>query len=112
MKKLLNDISDFAQNAADKNGWSVQPDKEFLKTVLAGLVKTREDYGYYLCPCREGWGNRFKDRDITCPCEYAKEDIREFGYCYCGLFLSKEAADSKRAPEAIPDRRPEALYPE
>jgi ferredoxin-thioredoxin reductase catalytic subunit len=109
---LINDIKDFAKNAAERNGWSVQPNETFLKTVLDGLIKTREAYGYYLCPCREGWGNRFKDRDITCPCEYAGEDIAEFGHCYCGLFLSAEAAESGREPEAIPDRRPESLYPD
>ena len=109
---MMFDINKFAQNAADKNGWSVQPDKAFLKTVLDGLVKTREAYGYYLCPCREGWGDRIKDRDITCPCEYAAEDIKECGNCYCGLFLSKEAAESGREPATIPDRRPEALYPD
>lgn len=109
---MINDIDDFAKNAADRNGWSVQPNEVFLKTVLDGLVKTRKAYGYYLCPCREGWDNRFKDRDITCPCEYAAEDIAEYGHCYCGLFLSKEAAESGRDPDTIPDRRPEALYPD
>ncbi len=109
---MIKDVSEFARNAADRNGWSVQPDKAFLKTVLDGLVKTRETYGYYLCPCREGWNDRVKDRDITCPCEYASEDIDEFGHCYCGLFLSEEMAKSGQPPGAIPDRRPEELYPD
>lgn len=109
---MINDINDFAKNAAEKNGWSVQPDPDFLKTVLDGLVKIRETYGYYLCPCREGWGDHIKDRDIICPCKYAEEDIREFGHCYCGLFLSAAEAKSGREPGAIPDRRPEALYPD
>ena len=112
MKKLNNDINDFIQNSADKNGWSIQPDEAFLKTVKDGLEKTLGAFGYYLCPCRDGWGNRFKDRDITCPCDYAAEDIKTFGYCYCGLFFSKEAAASGKIPEAIPDRRPENKYPD
>jgi len=109
---LINDIEDFIQKSADKNGWAVQPDREFLQTVRDGLNQTLASYGYYLCPCREGWGNRFKDRDITCPCDYAEDDIKESGHCYCGLFLSREAAVSGKKPQAIPDRRPENKYPD
>ncbi len=108
----MDDISTFAENTAERYGWSVQPDKAFLNTVLTGLVKTRKAYGYYLCPCREGWGDRKKDRDIICPCEYAEEDIAESGHCYCGLFLSHKAAEEKKEVGAIPDRRPEELYPD
>lgn len=108
----MKDIRDFVKNAAEKNNWQVQPDQAFLGTVLTGLEKTREAYGYYLCPCREGWGVRDKDRDIICPCEYAAEDISESGHCYCGLFMSKKAADENREIGAIPDRRPEELYPD
>ena len=112
MKKLNNDTGTFILNSAEKYGWVVQPDESFLQTVEDGLQQTLKTYGYYLCPCREGWGNRFKDKDITCPCDYAQEDIREYGQCYCGLFMSKEAAASGKAPDAIPDRRPENKYPD
>ena len=109
---MVNDVEEFIKKSADRNGWALQPDKTFLNTVTEGLVKTLETYGYYLCPCREGWGNRFKDRDITCPCDYAEADFKESGQCYCGLFLSKEAAAAGKTPEAIPDRRPEEKYPD
>jgi ferredoxin-thioredoxin reductase catalytic subunit len=106
------DIRKFVKNVADRNGWSVQPDESFLQTVLSGLEKTRETYGYFLCPCREGWGTRAKDHDIICPCEYAREDIEEYGNCYCGLFVSEKMLSSGNRPETIPDRRPEDLYPD
>jgi ferredoxin-thioredoxin reductase catalytic subunit len=109
---LIGDVGDFVRNAAGRNGWSVQPDEEFLNTVQLGLEKSRKMHGYYLCPCREGWGNRIKDRDITCPCEYAAQDIAEYGNCYCGLFVSEQMAASGLPPAAIPDRRPEELYPD
>lgn len=108
----MKTVKEFAERAADENGWWVQPDEVFLDTVLTGLVKTREAYGYYLCPCREGWGDREKDRDIICPCKYAAADIIEYGHCYCGLFLSDEAVGEKKEVSAIPDRRPEELYPD
>ncbi len=108
----MMDTRDFTERAAAKNGWLVQPDQEFLQTVLSGLEKTRETYGYYLCPCREGWGIRDRDRDIICPCDYAAEDIEEHGHCYCGLFVSGKAAAEDNEISAIPDRRPEELYPD
>ena len=103
---------EFARRAAAKYGWVVQPDKGFLKKVIAGLDATNEAHGYYLCPCREGWGEREKDKDIICPCRYARADVEEFGQCYCGLFVSEEKAESGEAPEAIPDSRPDELYPD
>ncbi len=102
----------FAANVAKKNNWLVQPNPAFLETVLTGLVKTRAAYGYYLCPCREGWGQREKDRDIICPCRYAAEDISEYGHCFCGLFISENLVKEKREFGTIPDRRPEELYPD
>jgi ferredoxin-thioredoxin reductase catalytic chain len=108
----MPDAKEFAKRAAKKNGWILQPDAGFLKTVTAGLDETRRIHGYFLCPCREGWGEREKDRDIICPCDYAGADIEEYGQCFCGLFLSAEKARSGNAAEAIPDRRPEDLYPD
>jgi len=109
---VKHDAARFARKAAERNGWILQPGTDFLQTVLGGLEKTREAHGYYLCPCREGWGDIKRDRDIVCPCDYAGDDIAEYGQCYCGLFVSEEHAASGREPEAIPDRRPEELYPD
>ena len=103
---------DFVQKVAVSRGWILQSDRAFLETLIAGLAQTKENNGYYLCPCREGWGIREKDRDIICPCEYAAADIEEFGHCYCALFQSKDYASSKKAPQSIPERRPDELFPD
>ena len=99
----------FIKNIAAQYGWKIQPDKNFLQKVTEGLEQNFSDYGYYLCPCREGWNKLSKDRDIICPCKYAITDIREYGQCYCGLFLSKEMT---KDVSSIPDRRPDHLYPD
>ncbi len=108
----MTNTKEFARKAAEKNGWVLQPDKDFLKSILAGLDATRKKHGYFLCPCREGWGEKDQDRDIICPCRYAHIDIEQYGQCYCGLFLSEEKASSGEAPVSIPDSRPEELYPD
>ena len=101
----------FSEAAAKKNGWVRAPEGPFLDAVLVGLAANRERYGYYLCPCREGWGDRGKDADIVCPCRYAAADVREEGHCYCGLFLSRKFAASGAEVGPIQDRRPDELYP-
>ncbi|MCG8452664.1 MAG: ferredoxin:thioredoxin reductase [Spirochaetales bacterium] len=102
----------FVKRAARHYRWKLQSDPGFLDQVTAGLELNRTRYGYYLCPCREGWANKRKDRDITCPCDYAEEDILDYGHCYCGLFCSQEFVASGQLVGPIPDRRPEHLYPE
>ncbi len=97
----------FVTMVADKQGWQLPSDKEFMLNLVKGLTKNKEKYGYYLCPCRIGEGVKRKDKDIICPCDYAKPDIGEYGHCFCALYLSKEFSASGKKPKSIPERRPE-----
>ena len=73
--------------------------------VLAGLEANQARYGYYLCPCRDGSGNRREDSDIICPCRYVDDDLAESGHCYCGLFVSGAFVERRGIIEPIPERR-------
>ncbi len=111
-KKLtLENVKKFAANAAEKNGWVLNPDPDFLESVVEGLYNTYLEFGYMLCPCREGWGERERDRDVICPCHYAAADVAEFGHCYCGLYVSEKFIEAGGEPGSIPERRPEELMP-
>ena len=111
-KLTLENVHKFAQNAAAKNGWVLNPDPDFLESVVEGLFNNSEQFGYLLCPCRESAGSRESDRDIICPCDYAGDDIKEFGHCYCALYMSEEFVKSGEDPSSIPERRPEELMPD
>jgi len=95
----------FIQAVAKKQGWVVTPDVPFRDKIGEGLTRNHQRYGYYLCPCRDGDGDRAADRDIICPCVYAKADTAEFGHCFCGLYLSPAFAASGKTPVSIPERR-------
>lgn len=95
----------FVRKTADYKGWKLTPDEQFLRSLVEGLHKNRDRYGYYLCPCRESEGSRQADRDIVCPCDYAQPDIDEFGHCYCALYLSEDFVKSNKTPSSIPERR-------
>jgi ferredoxin-thioredoxin reductase catalytic subunit len=108
----LDNVKEFSENAASKNGWAVNPDSDFRESVEEGLFENYKQYGYLVCPCREAWGERDKDRDIICPCTYCDDDIAEFGHCYCALYVSEVFIASGEEPGSIPERRAEELMPD
>ncbi len=91
---------------AASRGTELNGDKEFVLTILTGLLKNEERYGYRSCPCRLASGIKERDADIICPCLYSILDIKEYGSCYCGLYVSKEWNEGKIPHPVVPERRP------
>jgi ferredoxin-thioredoxin reductase catalytic chain len=110
--KKLVDAHAFVKKVAAKNNWALNKDEEFLGNIVEGLLMNLQRLGYYQCPCRLSWDDRSKDADIICPCVYAKEDIAEFGHCFCSLYLSEEFDLSGAEPTSIPERRPQEKFPD
>ncbi len=81
-------------------------DKDLVFELLESLVLNKNRYGYMACPCRLACGDREKDKDIICPCEYREADLEEFGACFCGLYISHALHNNKIQSEYIPERRP------
>jgi ferredoxin-thioredoxin reductase catalytic subunit len=107
----LEKVKIFTLKAAQSKGWVLNPDQDFLESLQEGLLDNLKELGYYQCPCRMSWDQKQKDRDIICPCTYSVADIKEYGHCYCALFLSQEFLDSGKEPGSIPERRPQELFP-
>ncbi len=105
-KSSIDELRQYLADDAERGGYHVNPDTEFVEMLLAGLKANNERYGYLSCPCRLAAGNRQDDLDIICPCDYRDSDLAEFGVCYCALYVSSEIAEGKNEPEPIPDRRP------
>jgi ferredoxin-thioredoxin reductase catalytic subunit len=103
--KTIEQTTIFTQMVANKQGWDLNPDQAFYDTLVEGLMKNYNRYGYFLCPCRDTEGSREADKLAICPCVWAKPDIAEYGHCYCALYLSKEFVAAGKTPKAIPDRR-------
>ena len=103
--KTIEQTTVFTQMVANKQGWALNPDKAFYDTLVEGLTKNYNRYGYFLCPCRDTEGSREADRPALCPCIWSKPDIAEYGHRYCALYLSKEFVTAGKTPKPIPDRR-------
>lgn len=101
----VDTVRAFVERVAAQRGWRLNPDPQHLQDVFEGLMSNRRRYDYYLCPCRDGSGDRDSDADVICPCLYAQADLEEHGHCYCGLFLDPRFAASAGAVQPIPERR-------
>jgi ferredoxin-thioredoxin reductase catalytic subunit len=74
--------------------------------ILQGLLVNEARYGYRSCPCRLAWGVKERDKDIVCPCVYRDPDIKEYGSCFCGLYVSVAWNEGTVEHPRVPERRP------
>jgi ferredoxin-thioredoxin reductase catalytic chain len=91
---------------AEAGGYRLNPDGEFTKNLVRGLLKNEQRYGYRACPCRLAAGKKEEDLDIICPCDYRDPDLNDFGACYCALYVSDAIARGEKQAAAVPERRP------
>jgi ferredoxin-thioredoxin reductase catalytic subunit len=101
-KKLFETL----KKVQEPKGYYFNKDKERVFELLDALLVNRERYGYMSCPCRLSSEDRKKDQDILCPCVYREADVKEYGSCYCNLYVSKDWNEEEIPHEYIPERRP------
>ena len=99
-------LYEMLKKVQEPKGYFFNNDMEKVFELLQGLLVNKERYGFMVCPCRLASGEREKDRDIICPCEYRTPDVKEYGTCYCSLYVSKEWNQGKIPHEYVPERRP------
>lgn len=92
----------------EKTGYYVNPDVEFVEMLLDNIKVNEDRYGYPACPCRLASGDREKDLDIICPCDYRDPDLAEYGFCFCALYVTKDVIENHKKIHSIPDRRMKA----
>ncbi|MGQ9596531.1 MAG: ferredoxin-thioredoxin reductase catalytic domain-containing protein [Thermoproteota archaeon] len=102
----LEQVRQRAENDARTHGYYLNPDEEFLTSLLEGLRENEERYSYPSCPCGLATGVFELDRDIICPCDYRDPDCEEYGYCYCALYVRKDVFEKRLPIKSIPERRP------
>jgi len=91
---------------AEASGYHLNPDREFTRGLVEGLLINEERYGYRACPCRLATGDKQQDLDIICPCDYRDPDLVDWGACYCALYVSDEVLEGKQEVQPVPERRP------
>ena len=91
---------------AATGGYNINPDAEFTKGLISGLLVNQSRYGYPSCPCRLAMGNKQDDVDIICPCDYRDGDVDKYGACYCALYISQAVLEGRQPVQSIPESRP------
>ena len=100
------------EREAREGGYRLNPDREFTLRLVEALLTNQRRYGYWACPCRLAFGEKPKDLDVICPCNYRDADVDEFGACYCALYVSDDWIAGKIKQQSIPERRPEKFMRE
>jgi ferredoxin-thioredoxin reductase catalytic subunit len=105
--ETIEGMSEYIKRVCEQNNWILNKDKQTLTDLIDGLVENKKMYGYQSCPCRLASGNRDLDRDLICPCDYAPNDIKEFGSCYCNLYMRSDYYETiDKEFIIVPERRP------
>ncbi len=99
-------LFEMLKKSQEEKGYYFSNDRERVMELIEALIKNKERYGYMVCPCRLASGDRNHDKDIICPCVYREPDVKEYGSCYCNLYVSMEWNDNKISHEYVPERRP------
>ena len=101
----INRLYDTLKKQAESSGYHLNPDIDFTKELIKGLIINKKRYGYPSCPCRLSTGEKPKDIDIICPCDYRDPDLDDYDTCYCSLYVSKKIIEGKKKLSSIPERR-------
>lgn len=104
-KEELEALYEELDKTAKVGGYNLNPDREFTMELVDGLAANEDRYGYMACPCRLASGDREKDMDIICPCDYREEDLSEYDTCFCGLYVTDPVVRGEKKITSIPERR-------
>lgn len=102
----VDDLHDLLKKINEPKGYFFNRDNERTFDLLRGLMTNKDRYGYMACPCRLASGDRRSDEDIICPCIYREPDVKEFGSCFCALYVSADWNSGRITPKEVPERRP------
>jgi len=102
----VNQLYNTLKKVQEPKGYFFSKDRVRVFELLEALLANKTRYGYMVCPCRLAAGDRDADKDIICPCVYREPDVKEFGSCYCNLYVS-DAWNNETIPhDYVPERRP------
>jgi ferredoxin-thioredoxin reductase catalytic chain len=105
-----SELYDMMKKVQEPKGFFFNKDKDWVLSILEDILVNKDRYGYMCCPCRLASGSREKDADIICPCQYRPDDVREYGSCYCNLYVSREWNEGKIKHQYVPERRPKDKF--
>ena len=84
---VLEVWDDFGEQSKKFKVWE---DRESVKQLSLGVLENLKSKGLKYCPCRITTGDPEKDFKLICPCNFlAQQTWKEYGECWCGLFVKR-----------------------
>ncbi len=75
----------------EKSEFRLWDDPESVKTLSEGVLENDRNKGLKYCPCRITTGDKEKDLNLVCPCNFKiQKTWKEDGECWCGLFVRRK----------------------
>jgi ferredoxin-thioredoxin reductase catalytic subunit len=112
MREEAGKLYETLRKVQEPKGYFFSKDMERVTDLMEALLENRKRYGYMCCPCRLSSGDRKADADIICPCVYREPDVKDYGSCYCNLYVSRAWNEGSIPHAYVPERRPpEKLFP-
>lgn len=102
----VDQLYDALKKSQEAKGIYFNKDKDLVFELLESLLLNKDRYGYMACPCRLACSDKESDKDIICPCVYREPDLKEYGACFCGLYVSQALHNNEIESEYVPERRP------
>ena len=106
MSEEAKKLYDMLKKVQEPKGYFFNKDLDRTLDLMEGLILNKQRYGYMCCPCRIASGDRENDKDVICPCIYRVPDVKEYGSCYCNLYVSREWNEGTIPHPYVPERRP------
>ncbi len=96
-EEAVNQTIRLAKKYSEKHGYGLNPDTDKVKDLIEEMAENLLEFGARYCPCmtKRLTGDKKADAKRICPCVWHKEDIAQFGTCYCGLFVSADFDPAK-----------------
>ena len=80
-------LDDFAR---DKE-FELNPDTEFMRQIVDGILMNESATGLKFCPCRLRTEDLSYNLTLLCPCNFGiQETYATQGRCWCGLFTKRD----------------------
>jgi sulfur-carrier protein adenylyltransferase/sulfurtransferase len=89
----------FTDKVCEEHGFVYNPEDDVNESIQMGLTRNKLIYDNRYCPCFMVIGETQEEKDKAdnrlCPCTPALEkEIPSQGHCHCGIFCTKEYANS------------------
>ncbi|MFH1448589.1 MAG: ferredoxin-thioredoxin reductase catalytic domain-containing protein [Candidatus Micrarchaeota archaeon] len=85
-----DEIKSAFKKLTEGNEFILNPDNNHVDFIIDGILRLEKEHGLKYCPCRLRIGDRKKDLELVCPCNFFIQNTwKEQGRCWCGLFVRR-----------------------